>query len=380
MREESERLSHDYAILSQKLLQLAPQAGLYESLIPGLSFARRDDPERRENVLFPPCVGIVVQGSKQATIGTKELCYRRGQYILCCVDMPSAFIVSGSSEEPYLTVSFRLDFPLLAEIFRELDSHYINKAMALDDALGSGAGRSADAETPEDVLDREPADADFAEEELAGEDTFDEDREKDAPTFDDDADADECGEEMQCGLDSSLFHGSVECAMHVCEITPEMLNAFLRLIYLLDKDPDEVRAIAPLIVREIHYYLATGPNGRLLRTFLMTRTQSWQIVRAIAHMRRHCSERLPIESLARLVHMAESTFNRNFKRVTTLSPLQYHKHLKLFEARRLMKQKGMNAATACAAVGYESQQQFTREYKRLFGCPPMRDTRRNHHQ
>ena len=129
MREESERLSHDYAILSQKLLQLAPQAGLYESLIPGLSFARRDDPERRENVLFPPCVGIVVQGSKQATIGTKELCYRRGQYILCCVDMPSAFIVSGSSEEPYLTVSFRLDFPLLAEIFRELDSHYINKAI-----------------------------------------------------------------------------------------------------------------------------------------------------------------------------------------------------------------------------------------------------------
>ena len=154
-----------------------------------------------------------------------------------------------------------------------------------------------------------------------------------------------------------------------------MLNAFLRLVYLLDKDEEEQSAILPLIVREIHYYLATGPAGRALRTFLMTRTQSWQIVRAVAHMRRHTCERMPVESVARLIGMAESTFNRNFKRVTTLSPLQYHKRLKLFEARRLMFYKGMNAAAACAAVGYESQQQFTREYKRLFGCPPMKDTR-----
>ena len=353
MSEVSDRLSHDYAILSQKLLRQTPKAGLYESDLAGLSFARRDDPERRENVLYPPCVGIVVQGSKQAVLGTREVCYQRGQYILCCVDMPSSFSVSCSADRPYLTAVLRLDFPLLVEIFRELDARRsangsADAAYADDGAVENGV--------PEDFAD-EDADSPAAE----------------APALteadEDDSWEDEQGEDPLGGC-------TVECGVQVCDITPELLNAFLRLVYLLDKDPEERSAILPLIVREIHYYLATGPGGRALRTFLMTRTQSWQILRAITHMRRHCSERLPIESLARLVHMAESTFNRNFKRVTTLSPLQYHKRLKLFEARRLMLQKGMNAATACAAVGYESQQQFTREYKRLFGCPPMKDARR----
>jgi len=94
-------------------------------------------------------------------------------------------------------------------------------------------------------------------------------------------------------------------------------------------------------------------------------------------MREHCHERLRIETLARLADMAESTFNRNFRRITSLSPLQYHKNLKLHEARRLMIAESMSAAAACYAVGYESQQQFTREYKRLFGCPPMKDARRS---
>ena len=80
-----------------------------------------------------------------------------------------------------------------------------------------------------------------------------------------------------------------------------------------------------------------------------------------------------MEELASLANMAPSTFSRNFRKVTSLSPLQFHKHLKLHEARRLMMTECCSAVSACAAVGYESRQQFSREYKRLFGRPPMRD-------
>ncbi len=157
---------------------------------------------------------------------------------------------------------------------------------------------------------------------------------------------------------------------------PELTNAFLRLVRLIG-DGRKARFVAPLIIQEIHCYLALGPHGKALRSFYSLSSQSMQIIRAVSFMREHCGERLRIENLARMVNMGESTFNRNFKKVTSLSPLQFHKRLKLYEARRLMTEENMSAASACFAVGYESQQQFTREYKRLFGYPPLKDVRRN---
>jgi AraC-like DNA-binding protein len=164
--------------------------------------------------------------------------------------------------------------------------------------------------------------------------------------------------------------------MFVSQVTPDLLNAFLRLV-TTEGDERRIRFISHLILREICFYLAEDENAACLRAFYASSTQGSQIARAIGYMREHCHERLRIETLARLADMAESTFNRNFRRITTLSPLQYHKNLKLHEARRLMIAENMSAAAACYAVGYESQQQFTREYKRLFGCPPMKDARRS---
>lgn len=163
-----------------------------------------------------------------------------------------------------------------------------------------------------------------------------------------------------------------ESALQTADMTPDMLGAFRRLVEAMC-DGQRARVLAPMIVREIHYYLLTGPSGRCLRSFYTPGSPGGQIAQTTGYMRAHCRERLRMEELASLVNMAPSTFSRNFRKVTSLSPLQFHKHLKLHEARRLMMTECCSAVSACAAVGYESRQQFSREYKRLFGRPPMRD-------
>lgn len=155
----------------------------------------------------------------------------------------------------------------------------------------------------------------------------------------------------------------------------DVLEAFLRLVELLEK-PEQIPALAPLIIREIHYRLLVGPQGQHLRRLNTLGSQSNQIARAITWMRHNYKEPLHVDAIARDVNMATSTFHRHFKEVTTLSPLQFHKRLRLYEAQRLMLTEKETATTAALAVGYESPTQFNREYKRLFGEPPHRDVMR----
>ncbi len=157
--------------------------------------------------------------------------------------------------------------------------------------------------------------------------------------------------------------------------TPELLDAFLRLVHLLEK-PARIPILAPMIIREIHYYLLTGPQGWCMRLVSTLGTQSNQIAQAISWLRENYRESLQIDALAKRVNMAESTFHRHFRQVTTLSPLQFQKRLRLYEAQRLMLVGDEDAATAALAVGYESVTQFNREYKREFGEPPHRDVSR----
>lgn len=152
----------------------------------------------------------------------------------------------------------------------------------------------------------------------------------------------------------------------------ELLQAFVRLLELLDT-PSRIPVLAPMILREIHYYLLCGSQGRCLRLFHTSGTQANQIAEAIAWLREHYADSLNMEDLARRVNMAPSTFNRHFKQVTSLSPLQFQKRLRLYEAERLMLMEGKDAGTAALMVGYESGSQFNREYKRQFGAPPRRD-------
>ena len=161
----------------------------------------------------------------------------------------------------------------------------------------------------------------------------------------------------------------------VSEVTFDILDAFLRLVGLLDT-PERIPILAPMIIKEIHYGLLIGPQGGCLRLVSTLGTQTNQIAQAISWLRENYREVLQIEKLASQVNMAESTFHRHFRKVTGLSPLQFQKRLRLYEAQRLMLVEDKDAATAALHVGYESTTQFNREYKRQFGEPPHRDVSR----
>lgn len=161
-------------------------------------------------------------------------------------------------------------------------------------------------------------------------------------------------------------------AMTTGLLTAPLLQAFERLLALLDQ-PDDIRTLAPLIRREIHYRLLTGEAGWRLRQIATVDTHSHQVARAIANLNDRFAEPLRVESLAREVGMSLTTFHHHFKSLTAMSPLQYQKQLRLTEARRLMLSERLDASTAAFRVGYESPSQFSREYRRLFGAPPSRD-------
>lgn len=156
------------------------------------------------------------------------------------------------------------------------------------------------------------------------------------------------------------------------EVTLPLLNAFQRLIDLLDK-PEDVPILAPIIQREIHYRLLVGDQGARLRQIASAGTQSQQIARAIDWLKSNFTRPLRIDDLAKQVNMSTSTFHHHFRALTAMSPLQYQKWLRLNEARQLMLTEHLDAATSAFQVGYESPSQFNREYRRLFGAPPLRD-------
>ena len=158
------------------------------------------------------------------------------------------------------------------------------------------------------------------------------------------------------------------CGAQVTEISPELLDAFVRLVELT-RTPDELPVMSPILVREVHYRLLKSPFGQLLRSLSAFGSPGSQIAQAVGWLRKNFRNPVTIEELSLLCHMAPSTFHRYFKEVTTLSPLQYQKRLRLEEARRLLL-NGSSVTESAYAVGYESVTQFSREYKRLFGDSP----------
>jgi AraC-like DNA-binding protein len=160
--------------------------------------------------------------------------------------------------------------------------------------------------------------------------------------------------------------------MAIGAVTVPLLSACQRLLALLAA-PQDIPILAPLIQREMLYRLLVGEQGARLRQIASAGSPSQQIAQAIAWLKRHYTRPLRIEDLAAQVHMSPSTFHHHFRALTAMSPLQYQKWLRLNEARRLMLTERLDAATAAFQVGYESPSQFSREYSRLFGAPPLRD-------
>jgi AraC-like DNA-binding protein len=168
------------------------------------------------------------------------------------------------------------------------------------------------------------------------------------------------------GSDRGLF---------VARLDEPLLDAVLRMVKLLDT-PQDIGVLAPVVQREIYYRLLRGELGYRMVDLAQCEGGSHRIVRAIEWLKQHYAVTLRIEELADAVHMSPSALHHRFKAVTAMSPLQYQKHLRLHEARRLMFAGGIESATAGHRVGYESASQFSREYRRLFGAPPRSEIAR----
>lgn len=163
--------------------------------------------------------------------------------------------------------------------------------------------------------------------------------------------------------------------LYIERIDTQLLDAVLRLSRLLDS-PKDIAMLAPLIKREILYRLLRSPQGHRLYEIAITSCQTHRVTQAIRWLNQNFTEPLRIEELAKEVNLSVSTLHHRFKAVTAMSPLQYQKQLRLQEARRLMLADGLDASAAGYKVGYESPSQFSREYSRLFGAPPLRDLAR----
>ena len=162
--------------------------------------------------------------------------------------------------------------------------------------------------------------------------------------------------------------------MAVGVTTVELLDACIRLVNLLHT-PGDIPFLSGLIEREIIYRLLRSPQGKHLRAIATLGEQTHRTVKAIEWLRMNYAKQLRVEELANMARMGVSTLHHQFRSLTAMSPLQYQKQLRLHIARERMLNEGLDAASAAFEVGYESASQFSREYSRMFGMPPMRDVK-----
>ena len=262
--------------------------------VPGLHLHVITEDTIDKNCFYTLSVAIIVQGYKVIDIGSLRYSYGGDTMIVTSVEIPTSFRIEGAcKEEPFISVSLKLDPQLLSELMEKMP-----------DSL---------------------------------------------PT---------------CDSEPNAF-----C---VAKPSAEIVNAFERLIRLSD-NPQHMQMLLPSVLREIHYYALTDGQCANLRALCIQDMPNQRIARVVQWIKEHYKEPLRIQTLAEMSFMAPSTFHAHFKAVTSQSPLQYQKRLRLHEARRLMLYQNYSATAAAFEVGYQSVQQFCREYKRLFGKSPARD-------
>ena len=173
-------------------------------------------------------------------------------------------------------------------------------------------------------------------------------------------------------LPKTATEGRCSSGFSVAPVTPELLDAWLRMLRLLDQ-PTEIAALAPAYEREILFRVLQGPLGWMLREIAAPESTVSRIGLAIQWIRENFALPLRVKPLADMAALSASAFHRHFKTVTALSPLQYQKRVRLLHARTMLIAGEGNVTSTAFAVGYESATQFSREYARLFGSSPSRD-------
>ncbi len=177
-------------------------------------------------------------------------------------------------------------------------------------------------------------------------------------------------------LEMSIVEKGQRYPLRVDRTEAEVADAALRLMRLLDR-PEALPVLQTQLLREMHYWLLVGRHGASIRAPGIAGSQTQRIGKAIAMIRAGFSTSLPVGRLAEAAGMSLSTFHHHFRAVTSLSPLQFQKQLRLIEARRIMLAEGKLPGQVAYEVGYESVPQFTREYGRMFGAPPTQDIRQS---
>lgn len=279
-------------IVRRYLAGHADATGIAHTPIAGLTIIRSATPSGLIHAISKPMVSLVLQGSKQVTMGASSFSFGAGDSLLITADVPIVSqITRASDDQPYISLVVDLDLALIADLVLEM-------------------GPAAAGDTLPVRVD--PTDAEVAE-------------------------------------------------------------AALRLMRLLDR-PAAVPVLHGQLLRELHYWLLCSRHGADIRHLGWPDSHAGRVARAVAVLRADYAQPLPVERLAALAGMSPSSFHQHFRSVTSLSPLQFQKQLRLIEARRRMLAQGDTVAMAAFAVGYESVSQFTREYRRLFGQPPARET------
>jgi AraC-like DNA-binding protein len=162
-------------------------------------------------------------------------------------------------------------------------------------------------------------------------------------------------------------------AIFIGEASEKMLDAAIRLGKLFET-PEDAPVLAPLVIKEILYYLLKGADGAAIRQFVRSGSKMHKISQAIYKVRAELSGEVDVAALAKDANMSRSAFFKHFNEMTAMSPIQYQKRLRLLEARRLMIDEGETAESSAFRVGYRSSSQFSREYSSMFGNAPLRDT------
>lgn len=175
--------------------------------------------------------------------------------------------------------------------------------------------------------------------------------------------------------DPGWSRGDSARGLFVGEMDEPLQESALRIARLLDT-PRDIPMLAPLMQREFHYRVLRSPYGRLVAQMAIAGSNMHKIGQIIRRIRTRLAEPIRVEELATLASMSPSSFHAHFKAVTAMSPVQYQKRLRLTEARQMLLAGGVDAASAAYRVGYQSVSQFSREYSRMFGAPPIRDVER----
>jgi AraC-like DNA-binding protein len=164
-------------------------------------------------------------------------------------------------------------------------------------------------------------------------------------------------------------------AIFISEVEPSLLDAVIRLACLLD-NPRHIPILGPLFKKEILYWILQGSHGEALKQMALEGSNAIRIRNVIEHIINNYEKSFRIEEIAEIANMSVASLHRHFKEVTAMSPIQFQKQLRLQEARRLLLAESSDVADVAFRVGYESQSQFSREYSRMFGCPPREDINR----